>query len=188
MALVYKIATPPAGEPLTVAEIREVLKLTTTDEDYFIQTLIVAAREFVEKRLSVALMTQTIECYLDRFPTKANPVELSRGPANNVVSVTYNQSGSQETWPADRYEIDTVYRKPRLAPVWGETWPLVREGINSIKITYVAGYGGRNSVPRIYKQLIQTIVVDWFQNRENPPHERKTRADYLVKRLKLISF
>jgi uncharacterized phiE125 gp8 family phage protein len=188
MELRYKIVVPPAGFVLTLAEIKEALKVSTTDEDYLIQTYLAAATEQVEQRLSVCLLTQTIDQYFDRFPTSKRFLELARGPMQSVTAVTYTDAnGNLLTWNSSLYATDTISRKPRIGPKQLQTWPLVEQNLNAVKVRFVAGYGGRNSVPAQFKHLILTIIGDWYQHRDNPVQERKTRADYLIRRLKLTS-
>lgn len=61
----------PAAEPLTKEEVKSWLRIDSDDttQDYEIAGLIQAAREYAENRCGRALVTQTWQLTLDRFPS-----------------------------------------------------------------------------------------------------------------------
>ena len=63
-----KLRTPPAGEPLSLAEVKLHLRIDNSDEDLLLTMLISAARLHAENVTRRAFMTQTYDLYLDRFP------------------------------------------------------------------------------------------------------------------------
>lgn len=72
----YKIIEPPAGEQLTLAEVRDHLRLISYacspplhEEDLWLTAAISTAREWCEGVIMAALATQTLELGIAMFPT-----------------------------------------------------------------------------------------------------------------------
>src|SRR5580765_8015305 len=59
----------PAAEPLTLSEVKAHLRIDTTDEDAYLTTLITVARMRCEGATRRALITQTWDWVIDRWPT-----------------------------------------------------------------------------------------------------------------------
>jgi len=79
MALVMTAA--PSVEPISRAEAKAHLRIDASDEDSLLSSLITAGRMFVERTLSLALITETWSFYLDGWPrsgTIALPIQPVR--------------------------------------------------------------------------------------------------------------
>src|SRR4051812_2728046 len=63
-----EVITAPASEPVTVAEAKIHLRVTTASDDAWITDAIVGAREHVEDVLRRRLITQAWRVYFDAFP------------------------------------------------------------------------------------------------------------------------
>ena len=157
----------PAAEPVSVIEAKEHLRVDIGDDDTLIEALITAAREYVEQGSRRALVTQTWRLNLDQFP--AGPeIELPRPPLQSVTSVTYRDSdGTTNTLSSSIYEVDTDSTPGRIRLAYGEDWPSdTLAETNPVRITFVAGYGDADDVPRRWKQAILLLVGHWYENRE----------------------
>ncbi len=62
------LLTPPAAEPLSLAEAKAFLRLETADDDPLIAAFISAARLHVETQTGLALITQSWRMVLDCWP------------------------------------------------------------------------------------------------------------------------
>lgn len=168
--MMLNVATAPTTEVLTTAEAKMQLRVDHNDEDGFIDSLIVAAREFVETAvLSRALITQTLELYLDQWP-EAGRIALPRPPVQSVTSVTYVlDTGVEQTLSSSLYFLNSARQPGAVVLNEGESWPsetLRPEA--AVKVTYVAGYGNAAAdVPMPIRQAILLIVGDLYENREN---------------------
>lgn len=164
MALV--LVTPPAQEPVPLAEAKAHLRVDTADDDALIQALIVAAREHVEHIIRRALVTQTWDLILDAFP--ADEIMLPRPPLQSVSSITYRlQDGTVVTLDPANYVVDTKSEPGRVVLAPGRSWPsdpLYAAG--AVTVRYVAGYGDPAAVPVAIKQAILLLVGHWYENRE----------------------
>lgn len=164
------VVTPPAVEPVTVAEVRSQLRATSTAQDTYIGTLIEGAREWVEMYLGRSLCTQDL---LLELPCFAHRMYLPRGPVQSVTTLNYvDQAGAEQTVASSVYLV----QKPKGGPAYVElgynqTWPVARAQSDAIRITYRAGYPSTNSpadpsagVPEIFKNAIKQLVQADFDD------------------------
>jgi uncharacterized phiE125 gp8 family phage protein len=164
MALV--LVTPPAQEPVSLAEAKAHLRVDTADDDALIQALIVAAREHVEHITRRALITQSWDLILDAFP--AGEIVMPRPPLQSVTSITYRlQDGTAVTLDPANYVVDAKSEPGRVVLVPGKSWPSEElYPASSVVIRYTAGYGDPGAVPVAIKQAILLLVGHWYENRE----------------------
>lgn len=178
----YKIITPVTAEPVTLAEIKDFLRLTAitytdsviseeTAEDYLLSSLITAAREYCEGVTGRALVEQTIEAYLDGFPCGREKwyIELPRPPLQSVTSLKYtDNTGAETTMIVNTdYIVDLDSNISRIVLPYGANWPsFTPYPINPIKVTYVAGYSDTDPIPKTIKQAMLLLIGHWYANRE----------------------
>lgn len=62
------LVTPPALEPVTIADARAFLRISTDSEDDVLRRIIKTARELVEAETGLALVDQTWRLRVDRWP------------------------------------------------------------------------------------------------------------------------
>lgn len=156
-----------ANEPVTTAEAKLHLRITHTDEDALISSLIVAARNYVEGLANRPLVQRPYALKLDRFPM-FNEIILPSGKVSAVSSITYvDTAGSTQTLSASGYTVETQ-RLPGsvvLNPSNLTAWPTTRfyAGISSVTISYTAGYGATaSSVPQALRQAVLMAVGYWY--------------------------
>src|SRR5690606_8898562 len=95
----------PAVEPVTLAGMKEHLRVTHDSEDALITDLIKAAREEVERSTSLALIEQTWRLSLDGWPP-GRIVRLKRNPVVSVTSVmVYDEDGEGSLMPPEDYQL-----------------------------------------------------------------------------------
>lgn len=89
-----RIVTPPALEPITLAEAKAHLRLEETRDDVFVQTLITAARQYIEKMCWRGLLPQVWEQELPSF-RGADKLELPRsyGPGGGDGLAGFSPGG-----------------------------------------------------------------------------------------------
>jgi uncharacterized phiE125 gp8 family phage protein len=159
--------TGPAEEPVSVAEAKAHLRVSTAADDALIGSLIVAAREHVEARCRRALMTQVWDLYLDAFPA-GEEIELAMPPLRAVESVTFfRDDGTSGTVAALDYVVDTASEPGRVRLVEGASWPSAElRVVNGFQVRFSAGYGGASAVPQGIKQALLLLVGALYENRE----------------------
>jgi uncharacterized phiE125 gp8 family phage protein len=159
------LVTAPATEPVSIAELRTLLRIDVADEDSLLAEIIIAARRECEIHLRRALINQTWDWKLDAFPSWSLYVPLP--PLVSVTSIVYLDSGGASiTLASTKYKVDTSDEPGRITPEYSEVWPDTRDTINAITIRFVAGYGGSDfNVPSGIRQWILRRAADHYEMR-----------------------
>lgn len=173
MRLRWELVTPPAGEPVTLAELKAQLRLDTDDDDELVTALGKAARQVVEIYLGRAIVEQTQRAVID-YQWPRDVIRLPNPPLQSVTSITYLDGGGvEQTLDSSLYVVDTVSAPGRIDRAYSATWPLVRSELNAIKVTYVCGHApGSGSpedfgfnVPETWKHAIKLLTVHLYDHR-----------------------
>jgi hypothetical protein len=101
------VITPPASEPVTLAEVKAQLDVDLGLRDAELNDTITAAREYVELTCRRALVTQTWELVLDRFANE-DPLSIPARPLFSSLSSSippwwYGIDYLSEPWSVARY-------------------------------------------------------------------------------------
>ena len=186
-----QVVTPPASEPLTLAEVKEFLRVDHSDDDATLAIFITAARQLCESYTRLALMPTTFEEYFDDFPqytgTYKDEIRLSRSPVSAVTYVKYID-GNETTITANAadYKTDLISQPARISPDNG--WFGTYETINAVFIRYVAGYADAASVPAPLKHGMLLVIGDMYENRTDSVKRLPTAAEYLWNPYRVFSF
>jgi uncharacterized phiE125 gp8 family phage protein len=145
------LIVPPAGLPVTLAQVKQHLRIDTADEDAYLLELAASATAAVEAACGKALLSQTWRVYLDELPACAL-MELPVSPVLSVAAVTaYGADGNPSAVSPTAFRLDRVSDPARLLFVTRPDAP------NGIEIDVVAGYGEAGAdVP---DQLVRAILV-----------------------------
>jgi uncharacterized phiE125 gp8 family phage protein len=165
------LVTAPALEPVSLADTKLHLRVDVADDDALIDSLIRAAREYVETFTHRALMPQIWDLKLDGFPS-CGVIEFPKAPLVSVTSVTYlDTAGVSQTWSSALYTVDApsgpMARAGRLVPIYGESFPSTRSIVNAVTVRFLAGYGATASValplvPASLKAAMKILVATWY--------------------------
>lgn len=136
------VYTEPYAEPLSLSEVKNHLRVPTADttDDTLITSLIKAARQACENFQNRAYVAQTFKLVLDSFGD-CTEIILPRPPIISVDSVQYiDTNGTLQTLASTVYDDDLYSHPSRIALAYAQSWPSIRGDINSVIITYKAGY------------------------------------------------
>jgi len=173
------VVTPPATEPVTLAEMKLHSRIDGNDDDALINTLITAARMQIEQMASHRMVTQTLALSIDDLPDSG--ILYLEGPVQSVSSIQYyDLDGDLQTWGNELYQVDITANPGRVMPAYDEDWPDYLDDYNSIVVTYVAGCGNANEVPAILKQAIKLLVGYWYNQREAVSETQNYEVPYAV--------
>ena len=134
------VITEPTIEPVTLAEVKSVLRISHSDDDTMLAGYIKSARRWAENYLDLFIMTQTVEFTVDMWPG----LEFGLGvwPIQSVTSVKYDDTSSpiteQTLAEATDYYADVISGCGRIKAV--DTWPTVTERPNAVKVRLTVGY------------------------------------------------
>jgi uncharacterized phiE125 gp8 family phage protein len=156
--------TPPAQEPVSLAEARAFLRLDQTEEDDLLTTLITAARLMVEAASGRLLVDQAWRIVLDRWPD-GGEIRLPLSPIGAVTAArVYDALGVAQPVAATALELDRAADPPVLRIV-GEV-PEIGRLRGAIEIDLVAGFGPTaQSVPALLRQAVLRLAARWFEHR-----------------------
>jgi uncharacterized phiE125 gp8 family phage protein len=163
--------TPPAAEPLTVAEAKNHLRIDSdiTQDDALIGILISAARKYGEMVTGRSWITQQWRMVLDGFYSNDyGIIELDRGIVQSVDSITYLDTSSvSRAMDLSVLAKDFTSMPARISPVFGTVWPISLPQIGAVQINYTAGYGAASSfVPEGIRQWMLVRLTTLYEHRE----------------------
>lgn len=165
-ALISRLVTAPTQEPISLESAKEHLRIEHNVDNSFITTLIVVARQYVEKVLWRALLNQTWEIVLCEFPI-LDYIVLPKGPPQSVTSVQYlDPNGVTQMLSASVYEVDTKSKYGRVILKTNQSWPAYLRRWNAVTIQYVAGFGAAGSdVPEPIKHAMKLLIAQMYEHR-----------------------
>lgn len=160
-----ELVTPPAIEPLALADAKAHLKVDTSDDDALITALIAAARIRAEWFTRRAFVTQSWVQWFDRWPCR--PFELGLPPLQDLTSITvYAEDDTPTVLNPALYRVDMAAAPARIA--WKNTVvpPTNLRSFNPLAVAFTAGYGdAATDVPEPLRRALLMIVADLYAHR-----------------------
>jgi uncharacterized phiE125 gp8 family phage protein len=161
--LKYKVITPPSAPVITLADLREHLRIeeVAAVQDSLILGWLDSAREYCQHYTQRAIGVQTIEIAIDAFPFGG--IELAPAPVFSITSIKYiDASGSEQTVAPASYTVDDYGLQHWALPAASVAWPATLDAANVVKVRYQAG-----DVPDPVRSAMLLMVHDSFERRGN---------------------
>lgn len=179
-----KLVTAPTEEPITLADAKLHLRVTHTEEDGRIASMIEAARRRCEAETRRALVTQTWDLTLPFWPGVGNSVVTSgpewpwmgRGgriilpkpPLQSITSITYLTPAGSTLAVTEGTDFKVRTGSPGVVSLKsGKSWPSVSTEDDPIMIRFVAGYGLGAAVPDSLVQGMLLLIGSMYEHRED---------------------
>jgi len=149
VAITLDLIEGPAAEPITLAEAKRFCRIDAdlTEDDPYLEALITATREFVERRTGRAFGIQTFREW--RTIPRSGVIRLCRAPLAEVLSVEVDGESLDQSpsllLPGNRI---------RLEGSWVG---------RDVLIEYRAGW---ETPPKIALQALQILIAHWYEQRE----------------------
>ncbi|QJW94699.1 head-tail connector protein [Frigoriglobus tundricola] len=183
------LTTPPAAEPLTLAQAKAHLNVSpgVTADDDLITDLIRAAREQTELETGRRWMTQTLTMSWHTFPYRDDPgmkfasdywpgmvpgyypvLILPYEPVQSIVSLTYfDPNGVPQTLTEGTDFLTWLDHSPPLAyPYPGKLWPFTQTSrLGAVSCQFVAGYASADQVPARVRSAMKLAIGYWYEHR-----------------------
>ena len=163
--MLIELVAPPDLEPVSLAEARAHLRVTSRDEDRYVELLVSAARHQVEVVTGYALAEQTRRLVVAGFPTGGLP--LPRPPLVSVEAVEYvDADGAVQTLDPAEYVVADGGTPGTVLPK--TTWPLTAASRpDAVRVTYVCGYDadGKPACPDQLRLAVLALVSHWYDHR-----------------------
>ena len=177
------VTAPTGSEPISLEEARLQLRNPPIDEDALIQGILIpAALERAEGATNRQLLTATWDLRLEGFPCGAGvagaagaivwPIVVPKPPLVSVTSITYvDTAGDTQTWASTKYQVSAPSGPKaahgRIAPAYGETYPVTRGQMDAVTVRFVAGYGTASSaLPARLRRAMLADISGLYAHRE----------------------
>lgn len=152
----FELLTPPAAEPLSLAEAKAQARVEHDAEDALFTRLIAAARRYVEQACGLALVTQTWKGTWQTWDAKG--LALRPHPVSAITAATVAGVDSLATFRLVKGRPARVMlaTDATAAPLPGR----------EIAVTFTAGFGAAAAVPDDIRQACAMLCAHWYENRE----------------------
>ncbi len=211
-----RLITPPASEPVTLAEAKTQLRLEESLDDEFVLGLIATARAFVEQAAWRGLVTQTWELVKGSFagedtlelgfrgrrflgentglvnvgPGSLPWIELPKGNLGTVTSIKYiDPTGVEQTLASTEYTADAASEPGRIRLAYGKAWPQTREQWDAVVIRYTVGWAVTTNVwagPAPLKQAVLLMLSALYEGRAPAVVEPGSTLDMMISPYRLF--
>ena len=166
-----QIVTAPEHEPLTLDEVKTHLRieLDNSEDDAFLYGALRAATVRCENFLNRALVTQTLDFFVDAFPAK-DFITLPGGRLASITSLKYTNSDDDPatTWATSNYFASVTAEPGLLNLAFNVSWPSVTpKPRDAIVVRYIVGYGTGDEVPASIRSGILLVIGHLWQNRSD---------------------
>lgn len=171
----------PIVEPVTLAELKAHVRVETEDEDDYLLGLIMAARQYCERRIERCFVDTRLELKLDTFPAGIelplpqppfSPTEGRQTIEVSYLNVTLQELAVTEAVPVITSQPGTFLAHRASTPVVltpnvNGYWPVTGPIRAAVTIRWWAGYGdsGR-AVPKPIRHAILMLAAHWYGQRE----------------------
>lgn len=160
-----ELLTPPATEPVTLAEVKTRLRIDDSNDDAGVQRLIASATKHAESITRRAFVTQSWALTLDAFP--CGSITLPLPPLQSVEEISYiDSTGATVVLPSTEYLVDKNGMIGMIHRAYQKQWPTARAQPMAVTIKFTAGYGDAADVPADLASAMMLLVAHWDQNRE----------------------
>ncbi len=159
------LLSPPAAEPISLAEAKQFLRVAHDDDDDVIGALIAGSRIHVEAQTRRALITQTWRIALDTWPA-SGAIPIVPSPLQQVSAArVYRADNTAETINLASFALDlaadpnVILFSPGVLPMPGRTQA-------GTELDVAVGYGDAgDDVPEPLRQAIRLLLAHWYENR-----------------------
>lgn len=159
------LVTPPASEPITLAEAKAQCRVESSADDALLSSLITAARLVAEVTLGRALVTQTLRYLADAAP-QGDALELPRAPLQSITHIkSYDDADVATLFSASNYLADSSSQPGRVVLRVGASWPSITRAANGFEVQYIAGYGDAAAVPAPIKAGMLVHIAQLYTHR-----------------------
>lgn len=181
-----RVVVAPTSLPITLADVKLHLRLETCNDDDYITELIKVATELSQEFCQRKFITQTLEGYLDANNLlttwwegtivaaisavgSLRTIELPWLPVQSVTGVSlFSLDDTEYLVDSLSYRVDytDLGRPARITLKESAVWPGGSyRNQNSLKVTWVAGYGTPIDVPAGIRQGVKMLVGYLYNNR-----------------------
>lgn len=201
------ITTAPAELLVTVADMKDYLRVDDDCDDKLIRGFIKSATDLTKQYLQRSLITETLTLTMDGFSHLesdhkllelgagvhvghrstltggGNELDLPFLPIQSITSIkTYDRDNVESTFAASNYNLDESGGRIYLNE--STTWPVNLRHREAVKIEYISGYGDSpEDVPAPILQAVQYFVHGMYDCRgvcDMPDKSKRILSPYKI--------
>ncbi len=166
--------TAPASEPVTAAELADLLKVSQGDEGAVLTKFLEASRARCEVYTGRVFISRICSLWLDFFPP-ARIINLPISPVSAIASVAwFDEDDVEAAVDSADYVKDLVGSPARVAFKRAFSFPGPLRVANGLRVNFTAGYGAATDVPEAIKKAIRLTAAEMYEargtQRENGPY------------------
>jgi uncharacterized phiE125 gp8 family phage protein len=159
------LLTPPAAEPVTLAEAKAYLRVEHDDDDGVIAALIAGARIHIEAQTRRALITQTWRLSHDVWPPDGRWAVLPVPASGIVAARVYDRDGVPQAVDLQSFTLDKA-AAPAIVAFAPWSLPAPGRPVAGVELDIEVGYGEAGTdVPQPLRQAVQLLLAHWYENR-----------------------
>jgi len=161
----YQVITAASTFPVSLTEAKAHLKVDTTADDTYIESLIKAATQLSEEYTNRFFILTSLKQQASSF---AEIETLFKSKVNNVTNVKYYDSDNNlQTLSATVYNALINYEPAQIQLAHGQSFPSITKRNDAVEVNYTVGYGDASDVPEIIKQAILLTIGNFYENRSS---------------------
>jgi hypothetical protein len=105
--------------------------------------------------------------YPGLIPNSTGVIDIPLPPLQSITAVRYlDFAGTLQTVDPSAYNV-SLDTPGRIQPQYSHVWPISRPTIDSVQITFVAGYGATaDKIPSPFSQAMKLLIGHWYEHRE----------------------
>lgn len=160
--------TASTVEVVEVSDLKDHLRISTTAEDDYLQTVRDACAGYLLGPDGILNRAEGLATYrLDRREF-ADCMTLPLAPFASVESVVYvDSAGTTQLASTGLYNVNASARPARIERADGQYWPTdLADRFDAVRVTFKAGSSDAAAAPADVKHLIKLLAAHFYQNRE----------------------
>ena len=155
---------------VSTSDLKDYLEVTHSEDDTQIDSHLLTAIDWFERITGHMVNEQTRKAIFDR---ESNEFELPSMPVSSIDSVDASEEGTKTSQTISNFYL------------YGSSPPCVRvkdthswgHPLDSVEITYTAGYSDVGDVPPGVKEMLKKMVADLYESRSSITEESGTPSE-----------
>ena len=161
----YQVTTAATTYPVSLTEAKSHLKVDTSADDTYIESIIKAATQLSEEYTNRFFIDTVVTQYASNFKEIET---LFKSKVSAVTHVKYYDSDNTlQTLDATVYEAQLNYEPAQIQLADGKSFPAFTKRNDAVEVKYTVGYGAASDVPEIIKQAILLTIGNFYANRQS---------------------
>lgn len=164
--------TAAASNVVTRQEAKDHLRVDSSDDDTYIDSLIVSAQRHVEAYTNRCLSDTTYHYKLSAFPKCG--IVLPFSPIKSITSIKYyDTDNSEQTLSTGNYFYN-IYEEPFTIRWVDDITETYDYRVDAVNVEFVAGYTSPDIPPPGLEHAIKLLLTDMYEMRADVPREKFT--------------